>query len=91
MSNPDIAVALTAEGEGQLAGLLQLVRAAPWSSDAIGPKCLLCKHADFSGTLIQLEALPADEAHTTMRLWIPHRFVAFAFDFVEGRPIGFHS
>lgn len=88
MVKDNIAIALTAEAEELLGPLLDTFMTIVWSKERPTPVCLICESADFSGKLIEAVAIGKGREGTT-RIWLPHSYVALAFELSEEKKIGF--
>jgi hypothetical protein len=86
----NMAVALTPAAEEILTPLIRHFKTRPWSAERQQPICLICENVDFSGHLVEMNVID-DEEKATLRVWIPHSYVALAFDFSQSKKIGFHS
>jgi hypothetical protein len=89
MNKENIAIALTDEACDLLEPFLVRFKSLTWTKDKERPICILCEHADFSGHLVEVHVLLKDKTKAPHRMWIPHSYVALAFDFSESKAIGF--
>jgi len=84
------AIAISDDAEKLLGSFLDAFYTKKWTETQAKPICLLCESVDFSGRLIEAKVF-AKDGEGSIRIWIPHSYVALAFEFAEARRVGFLS
>jgi len=88
MTTSRVAIVLTPEAELLMKPILDIFMTKPLSRETKKPICLVCESVDFSTPLVEAHALTL-AGKKSFRLWIPHQYVSFAFDYSPTKQMGF--